>query len=546
MKGLRLKSLLREKIFYKTLFVFLPFISLFFSLYQLNHQYDGHHHGVMFSVTQDFLNNKIPYKDFLPHFGIVFIYLNSIFIKIFFNSIYGAYFFVSLCKGLILLFYGMIIKKRFNEKIAITTMIMVFLLQPFVDTPWPEYLFLLFLLISIYVLIDCKNNYSLFLSGIFYSLAGLTKDNFTIILFATIILFTTYLYFLRIVKKKNFENSFINLYWLSGYLVPLMIFYIYLNQNSIFSEYLDHFKIGSLATKYYCTSVIDSFFLRTIDCGFISIKYLFFLSYTKIFTEPYWFFFLIIILTNLIFIFNITFFDKQKLIKNNKKLIILISLLSLILFSNNLYFLSIQRLFTGVSLGIIVMVYLVQKLKSPIIRYFLYTVFFVFLINGFQFARTPNNPIYPTYIQKYNNKLNNIEFLKFKKLSKREWDQLNDFEFLATKTKKECPYIDYFTNLTNDVFYRIILQKNYKPLNFLPFGPSNRFISDMYKIFDVNYYQKLDDEINNQNIIIAVDNVIKLDLNLKKNNNLYLFQQIKYNNYGTSFINIYLPKSCKI
>jgi hypothetical protein len=116
---------------------------------------------------------------------------------------------------------------------------------------------------------------------------------------------------------------------------------------------------------------------------------------------------------------------------------------------------------------------------------------------------------------------------------------LNDFEFLATKTKKECPYIDYFTNLTNDVFYRIILQKNYKPLNFLPFGPSNRFISDMYKIFDVNYYQKLDDEINNQNIIIAVDNVIKLDLNLKKNNNLYLFQQIKYNNYGTSFINIY-------
>ena len=59
MKSLRLKNLLGKKIFYKTLFITLPFLSFFFSLYQLNHQYDGHHHGVMFSVTQDFLNNKV-------------------------------------------------------------------------------------------------------------------------------------------------------------------------------------------------------------------------------------------------------------------------------------------------------------------------------------------------------------------------------------------------------------------------------------------------------------------------------------------------------
>ena len=144
MKSLRLKNLLGKKIFYKTLFITLPFLSFFFSLYQLNHQYDGHHHGVMFSVTQDFLNNKVPYKDFLPHFGIVFIYLNSIFVKIFLNSIYGSYFFISLCMGSILLFFGKIIKKRDNEKIAVTAMFIVFLLQPFVDTPWPEYLFFSF------------------------------------------------------------------------------------------------------------------------------------------------------------------------------------------------------------------------------------------------------------------------------------------------------------------------------------------------------------------------------------------------------------------
>jgi len=546
MKALRLENLLTKVIFYKLLFIILPFISFFFSLYQLNQQYDGHHHGVMYSITEDFLNGKVPYREFLPHYGMFFIYLNSIFIKIFFNSIYGTYFLISLCKGVIFFIFGMIIKKKFDEKIAITTMFIMFLLHPFVDTPWPDYLFFSLLLLSIYVLITSKNNYSLLLSGIFYSLAGLTKDNFTILLFICLLLFTIYLFFLKIVKKKTIYKDFINIYWVLGYLIPLIIFFIYLKQNLIFSEYLNHLKIGSLLTRSFCSSEIDFFFLRLFDCSFIAIKYLFQNSYTRIFTEPYWFFFLIIIIINIIFIISITFFDKQKIINKDKKLMILTSFLSLILFSSNLCFLTVQRLFTGVSIGIIVMIYLIQNLKSPIYRYFFYTIVIIFLINGLQFARTSNNPIYPTYSKKYNNKLNNIKFLKFKKLSNIEWRQLNDFESLTAVVKKKCPFIEYSTNLTNDVFYRIILKKNFKILNFIPFGPRNKFISEMYKTFDKNYYQKLNQEIINQNIIIVIDNVLQLDINFKNNIDLYLIKTIKYNNYGTKFINIYLPKSCEI
>ena len=68
----------------------------------------------------------------------------------------------------------------------------------------------------------------------------------------------------------------------------------------------------------------------------------------------------------------------------------------------------------------------------------------------------------------------------------------------------------------------------------------------MYKTFDKNYYQKLNQEIINQNIIIVIDNVLQLDINFKNNIDLYLIKTIKYNNYGTKFINIYLPKSCEI
>jgi len=546
MKGLRLKSLSKEKIFYKLLFIILPLISFFFSLYQLNHQYDGHHHGVIFSITEDFLNGKVPYQDFLPHYGIFFVYLNSIFIKIFSDSIYGTYFLLSISKGLILFMFAMIIKEKFNEKITATSMFVMFMLQPFVDTPWPDYLFFFLLLLSIYILITSKNNYSLFISGIIYSLAGLTKDNFIIFLFICLILFGIFLYFLKAVKKKTFYDDFINIYWIVGFLIPLIVFGIYLKHNLIFDEYLNHFKIGTLATRYYCTSIVDSFFLRSLDCGFISLKQLFENSYTKIFTEPYWLFFLIIIITNMIFIINIIFFDKEKNISKEKKSMILISFLSLILFSNNLYFLTIQKLFTGVSIGFIVMIYLIQKLKSPVDKYVIYTFFFVFLINGLQFAKTSNNPIYPTFSKKYNDKSSNIRFLKFKKLSKVEWLQLNDFKSLTTNIKEHCPFIKYSTNLTNDVFYRVILKEKFELLNFIPFGPRNKFITEMYKSFDKDYYLKLDKKIYDQNIIIAVDNTLKSNIDFKNNEFLYLVKHIRYNNYGASFINIYLPKDCKI
>ena len=142
--------------------------------------------------------------------------------------------------------------------------------------------------------------------------------------------------------------------------------------------------------------------------------------------------------------------------------------------------------------------------------------------------------------------MNNLEFLRFKKLSKIEWSQLNNFESLTTVVKEQCSSIKYATNLTNDVFYRIILQNNYELLNFLPFGPKNRFLSNMYEIFDTDYYLKLNKKINNQNIIIAVDNTLKTKIDFTNNKNIYLIKRIKYNNYGTSFINIYLPQSCKI
>ena len=532
--------------FIKISFYILPLISFYISLYQLNHQYDGHHHGVIFSISEDLLSGKLIYKDFYPHYGISFIIINSLFIKIFFGSIYGTYFFISLTKGITFLFFGLIINKMFDEKIAISSMLIMFFLHPFVGTPFPEYLFFLFILTSFYVLIISKNNPLFFLSGILYSMASLTKDNFTIILFFCIIIFFLSLLFLKYVKKKIFQINIINYYWILGYIIPIIIFFVYLSYNSVFDEYIVQMGLGSLHIKYSCSSSIDLFFIRIFDCGLISLKNLIIISINKIFSEPYWLFFLLILITNMFYIINILFFDKIKILDKKKIIMILIAFLSLTLFSTNFYNLAIQRLFTGVAIGLIVVIYLIQNLKSPVTRYFLYCSFFIFLINGIQFARTPNNPIYPTYETKYHNPSNNLSFLKFKKLSINEWKQLNDFDSAINSISNKCSFIDYSTNLTNDVFYRIILKQKFKILNYIPFAPRNKVFLSMYDKYDNNFYSKLNLEINKKNILIIVDVVSKINLELKANPNLYLLKSIKYHNFGTDFINIYLPINCKI
>ena len=52
-------------------------------------------------------------------------------------------------------------------------------------------------------------------------------------------------------------------------------------------------------------------------------------------------------------------------------------------------------------------------------------------------------------------------------------------------------------------------------------------------------------EIFKNNILIAIDDTNKLNKKLKNNSKLYLFKSIKYNNYGSKFINVYLPNKCK-
>ena len=527
-------------------FIFLlttSFVSFLISFYQLNLQYDGHHHGIVFSISKDFLNNKIPYKDFLPIYGFFYILLNSFFIKIFSGSISGIYFVSSISKGFGIIIIGLLFGNLLNKKIAFTGVFLIFLIHPFVNTPWPDYLFFTLVLTSFYLILVFKNNYSFFISGFLYSCAALTKDNFTIILFFCLLIFQLLFFYYKFYKKIEIINP-LNIFWLSGFFLPLFLFGIFLLSNNIFFDYLYHFNYGKLAIKSHCISNVDNNILRIIDCGFISFTLLIKKSIYLIFSEPYWLFFFIIIIFNIFFLINNIIFINYTKFNSNLFILICLSFLSLLLYSNLIYLQTIQKLYTGVLLGIIPLFYYINNIKSAENKFIILSILVIFLINGFQLGRTSNNPIYPTYTKKIKNNLENFTFLRNKKLRSIEWLQLNEIKKISSFTKKNCPQIQYATNLTNDVFVRVILQDNFKMLNFVQFGPRNKFFEEAYKIWDINFSNNLERLIHDQNILIAVDDTIEHKFDYFDYDELYKKKFVKYHNYGSKFINIYLPKNC--
>ena len=539
-----MNNFIKKNLFYIFLTV-ISFISFLVSFYQLNLQYDGHHHGLAFSITEDFLNNKIPYKDFLPNYGFFYILLNSFFIKIFSGSISGIYFLSSISKALGILIIGLLVSNLLNKRIASICIFLIFLIHPFVDTPWPDYLFLTLVITSFYLILVFKNNYSYFFSGVLYSCASLTKDNFIIILFLSLLIFQLIFFYYKFYKKKKEIINFLNRFWLLGFFLPLFAFGTFLLTNNIFLDFLNHFNYGKLAIKYYCISDVDNTILRTIDCGFISFFQLIKKSIYLMFSEPYWLFFLTIIIFNIFFVIKNFIFCNYAELNSNFFILICLSVLSLLLFSNTLYFHTIQRFYTGTLLGIIPIFYAINNIKSPENKFIILSILVIFLINGFQLGRTSNNPIYPTYTNKIKDTSENFTFLRNKKLRSVEWLQLSEIKEISNLTKKNCTEIKYATNLTNDVFARVILQENFRMLNFVQFGPRNKFIEETYKIWDKNFLDNLKKLVQDQNILIAIDSSIDSRFNFFDYNDLYKKKFIRYNNYGSKFINIYLPKNCE-
>ena len=117
----------------------------------------------------------------------------------------------------------------------------------------------------------------------------------------------------------------------------------------------------------------------------------------------------------------------------------------------------------------------------------------------------------------------------------------NSFLKFQNNIKDKCK-LQYGANLTSNTYYYVLLEN--EKIQVIPF-----FYKDLGKTFrsyfDIDLIKKIQNEVNNQNILLVTsENNHKL-INLGNYNNPIKIDLNKFNKKLEKFVYIYYPKKCK-
>ena len=246
----------------------------------------------MASNANDLLKGKAPYKEIFIQYGLFTTIIHAFFIKISGYKVISIFYGTSFIYSVSMFLFYLLIKKKFEEYFALFGLICLFLIHPFTNHPWHNYITFLFLILSLI----CLENIGLkgkFVSGFFFSLAVLSYEKFILVF---ILFFITY-FSLNLINK-DYKKIF---YFLLGFFIPILFFLFYLNQNQILDKW---FLFHSISNLY-----LDSSYILLL---FNFIKTIIFTSLTKLSLNHIGYFFY-----NLIFYFLIL---KKKKLRKKKNI----------------------------------------------------------------------------------------------------------------------------------------------------------------------------------------------------------------------------------
>ena len=507
----------------------LPFLSVIYCYYYSVYVYDGYHFGLIFSNALDLNSGKLPYKEIFIEYGYLTTLIHSIILNIFGNEVLYLQIYTSLIYTITLILISFVVKKFTNEYWGFLSIILLILIYPIPLKPWPIYNSYFFYTLSLVFFLK-KKNFTRFLSGLCLSLSYLsfsTVYNFILIpLIAMIVLFYLFFYYknkLEIVKL---------IYFLSGSLIPILIFIFYLINLEILSNWILYQKISisfglEMADKTIFQQII--FYLKEISINAV-INYI---------VKPHQIFF------GLIFFITIFFLIKELLYKIQKKekkidsdAYIIISLFVLGL-TPHAQIGGLEKYTTSHTLGIIIIIIFLNNIKSIDFKYFISTflVFTIILIAKNNYTHPEYSSLkIDTFKKQHNNK--DIQYFKKQKWSEKKWTAINGILDDQKLINKICD-IKSSLNLTDDSFYFVIL-KNKKQL--IPFVFERH--GDMFrKIVEPEFYKYNQKKLFNENLFLVTSKNNHKLFNIK-NYSILRKYNIDENNLNLNNISIMIPNSC--
>ena len=454
-----------------TITFILSFLSFFGSIMQSLYVYDGHHWGLMASNAYELLDNKIPYKEIFIQYGILTTVLHSISLKIFSLNVISIFYVTCFIYSISIIFFYIVIKNNSNENFGLFSVICLLLIHPFVNHPWHNYITFLFLLISLFFLQNVGNKAKI-ISGIFFALAVLSYEKFFLIFF----IFLLTIFFVGI-KNKSLKKF--NLFTL-GSIIPLIIFFSFIIKKDIFSDWLNFSSISDLYLNENYIILILNFIKKIFTYGVFNFVY-----------EPYWLFFFSLIIINSIFVFICIF--KKDLLKK-QEFILYCAVISLACFSSAIHSFNSFRLATGSILGIMVLIFYLQKITNNDTRYALVVSILIILCLGINLKKSENNKLYIYTNVDDHYKSNKIKFFESFRWKDDTWKNLIFLENKIKKIKNQCPSIQYAVNFTNDSYYYLMLTKSFETFQKMPWFNRKKIFDnktmELVNPFFKNNYEK--------------------------------------------------------
>ena len=510
-----LKDLLSFKNNYFYLSLFIIFIFFLYASNSYRFIYDGHHHGLVFSNALDILNGKKPYKEIFIQYGLITTFLHSLVIKIFGHKIIYINIFTSLIYSLSIILFYLIVDKLTNKKFAFFTVLILLFNHPIVWLPWSNYISFFFIIFSVFYLVRTKKDNN-FISGIFLALCCLSRQDFFIPIFFSLLIFI----FMHFYFNKKFLHRII-----LGFIFPLLLFFMYLIFNDLLVDWSKTLYLPSLYVEDRGTSLL------TLLNNFLI--FLFFDSFFNFINHPQNLIISVIFLINL---FLLYFFFISRKIRY-----FYLSFLSLSLCLTSINF-ETFRLYTSISLGLIPTIYFIYKYKKN--EYVKALLYGFILVSFFSIIFYPkgNNDLF--YKDLNTLKKTNISILKYVYLPKQTASSFKKIVKIKNNIDKNC-LITYGENFTFDTM--IISLLNYNRIYYFPYVKSDTKSSKIMSFFDIKFIGKINNQIKEEKIILITE----------ENNTIFTFGKINFgNNYTYTKINInpindkpkylkfYYPKKC--
>jgi hypothetical protein len=499
------------------------FLSFFLSINVGIILYDLLHPVKMFVEANQLLSGLIPYKEIFIANGYLTTILHSLSIILFGNQILSVSVITGIFYALTFPIFFLILKNfKIEKEKSILSIIVIFLIHPSIQLPWPNYFAYFFFILGLYYFTKnkpLKKDY--ILMGFFWSLACLSRQTFFLPLFLGVFLILILEFFSKkflflSMKKNNFAKSEI-LFLLISFFLPLLLFIAILFYNQIY-KYWVHFTFD-----------LSSFHLRLQSSESGSAYYSLLSHIIKSFLDFFLaknfnsFFFLIIVIFNIYFL--LLFCKKKYDMK-----IFSISVLSLLMLSQNIHYIEIFRMSTSVIVGFIPLIYFYKnkKLFTNFLYFFIFILFFYW-----------GNNTYNLFKLKYNYVYSNVSYLRFQKMPKN-FAVFNDEAFKIIKDIKADYIIDKNFNYTSFPIFPLLSDtKSYQFGSYYDEGLDHLYSTETEFI-------KLKNSLKNFNdiIIFYPSNDQKLIQN-KFRNDFFLIKSLESPHPESKYVQFLLHKNVK-